>query len=89
MFTGQLNASLTSFSRTIDEYNQLAKHELSSPKQEKAIVRVKTFRTELAEFREQFDRLKTDREEVVRRPASFLASKTACHEICVIHCLLN
>ncbi|KAI9655620.1 MAG: protein transport protein bos1 [Bathelium mastoideum] len=55
---GQVNASLTSFSRTIDEYSKLSKQELVPAKQEKAYERVKNFRTELSDYRERFDRLK-------------------------------
>ncbi|KAF2233639.1 transporter bos1 [Viridothelium virens] len=75
---GQLSASLTSFSRTVDEYSKLSKQELVPAKQEKAYERVKNFRTELSDYREQFDRLKkesderqtvTDRSELLgRRP---------------------
>jgi Golgi SNAP receptor complex protein 2 len=65
---GQLNASLTSFSRTIDEYNKLAKQELVPAKQEKAYERVKNFRAELAEYRQQFDRLKQEADERVCVP---------------------
>lgn len=60
---GSLSASLTSFSRTLDEYNQLAKQELVIAKQEKAYERIRNFRTELSEFREQFNTLKTERDE--------------------------
>lgn len=63
---GQLSASLTSFSRTIDEYNKLAKQELNPAKQEKAYERVKNFSNELVEFREQFDQLRKAKEVVVR-----------------------
>ncbi|KAL2352486.1 transporter bos1 [Cryomyces antarcticus] len=61
--SGQLNASLTSFSRTIDEYNKLAKQELVPTKQEQANERVKSFRTELSDYRTQFDRLKQETDE--------------------------
>ncbi|KAI1851525.1 hypothetical protein JX265_012393 [Neoarthrinium moseri] len=57
---GGLSASLTAFSRTLDEYNQLAKQELVIAKQEKAYERLKNFRSELAEYREQFNALKAD-----------------------------
>ncbi|KAL2125923.1 hypothetical protein VTI74DRAFT_2225 [Chaetomium olivicolor] len=60
---GSLSASLTSFSRTIDEYNALAKQELNPAKQEKAFERIRDFRAELADFRAQFDALKRAREE--------------------------
>ncbi|KAM5429533.1 Protein transport protein bos1 [Microsporum canis] len=60
---GQISASLTSFSRTIDDYSSLSKKELIPAKQEKAFERVKNFRTELADYRLQFDRLRKEREE--------------------------
>lgn len=62
---GQFNASLATFSRTIDEYNQLAKQELVPAKQEKAFERVKNFRADLTDFREQFELVKKEREETV------------------------
>jgi hypothetical protein len=65
---GQINASLTSFSRTIDEYNKLAKQELVPEKQTKAYDRVKNFRTELSDYRDQFERLRKENDERVRPP---------------------
>lgn len=62
---GQISASLTSFSRTIDDYSELAKRELIPAKQEKAHERIKTFRAELLEYRQYLDRLKKDREDTV------------------------
>lgn len=62
---GALSASLTSFGRTLDEYNALAKQELNPAKQEKAFERVKNFRAELTEYRSHFDNLKTAREDAV------------------------
>lgn len=62
---GQLSASLASFSRTIEDYSSLSKKELIPAKQEKAFERVKNFRAELAEYRQQFDLLRKDREEAV------------------------
>lgn len=61
---GALSASLTSFSRTLDEYSGLAKQELNPAKQEKAHERLRNFRTELTQFRAQLDSLKTRREDV-------------------------
>lgn len=57
---GQINASLTSFSRTIDDYNKLAKQEIQPEKQQKAYERIKNFRSELSEYRDRFDRLKQE-----------------------------
>ncbi|KAL1972709.1 hypothetical protein VTN31DRAFT_7123 [Thermomyces dupontii] len=60
---GQISASLASFSRTIDDYSALSKRELIPEKQEKAFERVKNFRTALADYRQQFERLRKEREE--------------------------
>ncbi|KAF2141841.1 uncharacterized protein K452DRAFT_271667 [Aplosporella prunicola CBS 121167] len=60
---GQINASLTSFSRTIDDYNRLAKQEMVAAKQEKAYERIKNFRGELTDYREQFTKLKQENDE--------------------------
>ncbi|KAJ1326874.1 golgi SNAP receptor complex member 2 [Microdochium nivale] len=56
---GSISASLTVFTRTLDEYTALAKQELNTAKQEKAHERIKNFRAELAEFRTEFDSLKS------------------------------
>ncbi len=63
---GQISASLTSFSRTIDEYADLAKKELIQTKQEKAYERLKTFREELGDYRERFSELRRQREDNVK-----------------------
>ena len=63
---GQISASLTSFSRTIDDYAEMAKKELIPAKQEKAHERIKNFRNELADYRQSLERFKKDREENVR-----------------------
>lgn len=60
---GQIAASLASLSRTIDDYSALSKKELIPAKQEKAFERVKNFRNELADYRQQFERLRKEREE--------------------------
>jgi Golgi SNAP receptor complex protein 2 len=62
----QINASLATFTRTIDDYGKLAKQEPVQTKQEKAFERLKTFRSELDEYRESFKRIKSVNEEVVR-----------------------
>ncbi|KAI0427698.1 V-snare-domain-containing protein [Xylaria sp. FL1042] len=59
---GSLSASLTAFSRTLDEYSALAKQELNPAKQEKAHERLRNFRSELTQFRNQVDALKAQRE---------------------------
>ena len=77
---GQLSASLTSFSRVIDDYAKLAKQEPIQTKQEKAFERVKKFRAELDEYRESFQRIKSANEDVVclltsfNRQAAFVSS---------------
>ncbi|KAL9044761.1 MAG: hypothetical protein Q9214_002120 [Letrouitia sp. 1 TL-2023] len=60
---GQISASLTSLSRTIDSYAETAKKELIPTKQELAYERIKTFRSDLQELRQSFDYLKKDHEE--------------------------
>ncbi|MCJ1479143.1 protein transport protein bos1 [Lambiella insularis] len=60
---GQISATLTSFSRTIDDYSETAKKELNSVKQEKAWERIKNFRAEMLEYRQRFETLKGQREE--------------------------
>ncbi|MCJ1305954.1 protein transport protein bos1 [Hypocenomyce scalaris] len=62
---GQISASLTSLSRTIDDYSEMAKRELIPAKQEKAHERIKNFRAELLDYRQSFDRLKKEREESI------------------------
>ncbi|CRG89018.1 hypothetical protein PISL3812_06053 [Talaromyces islandicus] len=62
---GQISASLASFSRTIDDYSGLAKSELIPEKKEKAAEREKNFRTALSDYRQQFERLRKEREEAV------------------------
>lgn len=66
MLAGQISASLASFSRTIDDYSGLAKSELIPEKKEKATEREKNFRTALSDYRQQFERLRKEREEAVR-----------------------
>ncbi len=62
----QLNASLTSFARTIDDYGKLAKQEPVQTKQERAFERLKNFRTDLDEYRDSFKRIKGLNEDLVR-----------------------
>jgi len=60
---GQISATLTSFSRTIDDYSETTKKELNPAKQEKARERIKNFRAEILEYRQRFESLKKEREE--------------------------
>lgn len=62
---GQIAASLASLSRTVDDYSALSKKELIPAKQEKAFERVKNFREELGDYRQQFDNLRKEREDAV------------------------
>ncbi|KAI0595706.1 V-snare-domain-containing protein [Biscogniauxia sp. FL1348] len=62
---GSLSASLTAFSRTLDEYGSLARQELNPAKQDKALERVRNFRADLTEFRAQFDALKASRDDEI------------------------
>lgn len=62
-YLGQISASLTSFSRTLDSYVSLAKTELNAQKKEKAEGRIATFRAELQDFRNQLKELKLQSEE--------------------------
>lgn len=62
----QLNASLATFARTVDDYAKLAKQEPVQTKQEKAFERLKTFRSELEGYRGTFKRIKSANEDIVR-----------------------
>ncbi|KAK4180623.1 putative v-SNARE protein Bos1 [Triangularia setosa] len=62
---GSTSASLTALTRTIDEYNTLAKQELNKAKQEKAFERIKDFKQEISSYRAELERLKKEREERV------------------------
>ena len=70
---GQISTTLTSLFRTVDEYSETAKNEPNPVKQEKARERIKIFRAEILEFRQRFEGLKNEREEVVR--SSSIGSK--------------
>ncbi|KAL8632048.1 hypothetical protein Q9189_002191 [Teloschistes chrysophthalmus] len=61
---GQISASLTSLSRTLDDYSETAKKELIEFKKEKAYDRIKSFRSDLHDYRQSFERLKKDRQDV-------------------------
>jgi Golgi SNAP receptor complex protein 2 len=56
--SGQLSASLSAFSRTVDDYENMAKRELHIQKREKALQRVKKFREEEREMRSTFSNIK-------------------------------
>jgi hypothetical protein len=83
MDTGQINASLTSFSRTIEDYNKLAKQELVPEKQTKAYERIKNFRTEQADYKERFERL---RKEIDERVCGFSLAKILSGIMLIYQC---
>ncbi|EXJ89693.1 isopenicillin-N N-acyltransferase [Capronia epimyces CBS 606.96] len=62
---GQISTTLTSLSRTLDDYQNLSRNELNQEKKEKAIERLKNFRADLASYRTQFEQLKKEREGAV------------------------
>ncbi|PWN51503.1 hypothetical protein IE53DRAFT_48081 [Violaceomyces palustris] len=55
---GQITASLSALSKTIDDYESLAKKELIQAKQEKALTRVAKFKEDYKELKNQLSRLK-------------------------------
>jgi Golgi SNAP receptor complex protein 2 len=60
---GQLTTSLTSFSRTLDDYSKSAQQELVPEKAQKAQDRLTNFRSELLDYRSRFALLKAEHEE--------------------------
>lgn len=68
--TGQISASLASLSRTLDDYEEMARRELIPAKKEKAEERVKNFRKEMADYRSHFETLKGERAQAVESPLS-------------------
>lgn len=60
---GQITTSITSFSRTLDDYQRSVTDELVPEKAEKGKERLSNFRTELLDFRSRFAELKHTREE--------------------------
>ncbi|KAG9697124.1 histidine kinase, partial [Aureobasidium melanogenum] len=60
---GQLTTSLTSFSRTLDDYSRSAQQELVPEKAQKAQDRLTNFRAELLDYRSRFALLKAEHEE--------------------------
>lgn len=61
---GNVSASLATFSKTLDEYNALARQEIVPKKQEEAQGRVRRFREDLSAFRSEVDALKRARDEL-------------------------
>ncbi|KAH7171293.1 hypothetical protein EDB81DRAFT_194830 [Dactylonectria macrodidyma] len=60
---GNVSASIATFTKTLDEYQSIARQEIVPKKQEEAFARVKRFREDLSDFRAQVDGLKSTREE--------------------------
>ncbi|TKA78913.1 hypothetical protein B0A55_03915 [Friedmanniomyces simplex] len=60
---GQLTTSLTSFARTLDDYQKNIDVELVPEKAEKGKERISNFRSELLEFRSRFAELKHEKEQ--------------------------
>lgn len=52
--SGQLAASLGAFSKTVDDYEGMAKRELNAAKRQRALERVKKFREEEKDLRNSF-----------------------------------
>ncbi|TFK53919.1 golgi SNAP receptor complex member bos1 [Heliocybe sulcata] len=63
---GQISASLAAMSRTIEDYDSMARREIIKAKQEKAQMRVQKFRGDYSELRTQFEQLKTQTESQTR-----------------------
>ncbi|KAI0633892.1 golgi SNAP receptor complex member bos1 [Trametes polyzona] len=63
---GQISASLAAMHRTVEDYDSMAKREIIKAKQEKAMMRVQKFRTDYAELRAQFERIKSEHEAAAR-----------------------
>ncbi|EEB09314.1 SNARE Bos1 [Schizosaccharomyces japonicus yFS275] len=79
---GQLTASLLSLSRSLDDYESMAKRELDAAKKTKALARVKDFRTKLSQLRERFAEMKTQLEDVAhsRNRKELLSRRGFSHE---------
>ncbi|SPO01534.1 related to acyl-coenzyme A:6-aminopenicillanic-acid-acyltransferase precursor [Cephalotrichum gorgonifer] len=60
---GNVSASLSSFSKSIDEYAALGPHELAPKKKEEAAARAARFREDLSGFRARVDAIKRARED--------------------------
>ncbi|CAG9940149.1 unnamed protein product [Clonostachys rosea f. rosea IK726] len=64
---GNVSASLATFTKSIDEYNALARQEIVPKKQEEAIERVRKFREDLSSFRSDIDVLKKTRDDALHQ----------------------
>ncbi|KAJ3554210.1 hypothetical protein NM688_g3228 [Phlebia brevispora] len=61
-----ISASLAAMTRTVDDYDSMAKREIIKAKQEKAMMRVQKFRADYAELRAQFEKVKSERDAAAR-----------------------
>ncbi|KPV74552.1 uncharacterized protein RHOBADRAFT_37599 [Rhodotorula graminis WP1] len=79
---GQVNASLAALERTVDDYDAMARREIIDAKREKALSRVARFRQDLAEFRNEYDRVKLrarQQETASNRSELFASSSSAAN----------
>lgn len=63
---GQIVVSLSALSRTIDDYEDMAKKELVQEKQERALQRVDRFQKEYATLKQAFNTAKQQQQAQVR-----------------------
>ncbi len=61
-----MSASLAAFTRTLDEYDIMAKQELNATKKEKALGRLAGFHAELTEYRAQLKSVKAAHDDAVQ-----------------------
>ncbi|KAL0082381.1 hypothetical protein J3Q64DRAFT_1228685 [Phycomyces blakesleeanus] len=59
---GQISVSFSSFQRSIDDYENIAKREMVAVKKETALTRVTKFRHDLREMKTQFETIKRQQE---------------------------
>lgn len=64
---GNVSASIASFTKSIDEYQNLARQEFVEKKKEEAHERAKRFREDLSDFRTQVDSLKKARDDAAHQ----------------------
>ncbi|KAI0310760.1 hypothetical protein OF83DRAFT_1153924 [Amylostereum chailletii] len=64
-------------SRTIDDYDSMARREMIKAKQEKAAARVQKFRGDYAEFKKEFERIKSEHADAQRSALFSSASAPA------------
>ncbi|RMD44137.1 hypothetical protein DV735_g1039, partial [Chaetothyriales sp. CBS 134920] len=62
---GQISTTLTSLSRTIEDYQFLTRSETNAEKKDKAEERLKNFKADLLSYRAQFDQLKKERDAAI------------------------